>query len=419
MNQLRRMRRNLANVVSGEALLRVANAGVAVVIARLYGARALGGYAAIIAAATLAERLADNGLELTAIADVSRCPESLNETATAIYLDKTALSVVAGGLLALAAWTLGLSRHLWPIALVLAVRTFLYSYSRSNAGLLKALDKTKHILRIQGFHFFLLVLCVFAVYLRKQDLLVLVLCLLGAQTAEFVLGLGVLLRLGFRPSVIPFSACWSMIRRSAPVGLTYTLSTLMLRGDVVVLSLIASREEVGTFAAANTALVFAYVTAWLFSGVLLSDLGGLSHNRQALDSHFRKCLQAVLIYIVPAAILSALFSRPAILFVFGKQFESAVVPGALMMVALPFVFLNAAFLSRAVLRHATHMSLGIYGFAAVLSLLLNYLLGRWNGAVGVAGSIVIREAVMTGLFVRFWNLGERKAEKEIVELQSA
>jgi O-antigen/teichoic acid export membrane protein len=419
VNQIRRMRKNLANVVGGELLLRVANAAVAVLVGRVYGVGVLGTYAAIIAAATLAERLADNGLELTAITEVSHSPESLSDVATTLYIDKTALSLVAAGLLALAACVLGFSQSLRPIAVILTIRTFLYSYCRLNAGLLKALDNTKHIVRIQAVHFLLLILSVLAIYLRRQNLRVLLLCLLGAQTVEFLMASGVLSKLGLRRSVTSLAACWNMIRRSTPVGLTYTLSTLMLRGDVVVLSMIASPEEVGTFAAANTALVFAYVIAWLFSGVLLSDLGTLSHDREAFDSHFRKCLKLVLIFAVPASLASALLARPAILFVFGRNYEGAVLPGALMMLALPFIFLNAAFLSRTVARNATRMSLAIYGFAAVVSLLLNYSLGRWNGAAGIAGSIVIREAVMTLLFVRFWNSRQRETELEVAELMNA
>src|SRR5580704_3752787 len=119
MNQIRRMRKNLVNVIGGELLLRVANAAIAVLVGRVYGAGALGTYAAIIAAATLAERLGDNGLELTAIAEVSHCPESLSDVATALYIDKTALSVAATSLLALAAWMLGFSQSLLPIAVIL------------------------------------------------------------------------------------------------------------------------------------------------------------------------------------------------------------------------------------------------------------------------------------------------------------
>ena len=142
MKPIHRLRNNLTNVVGGELFLRAANAAVAVLIARAYGARELGTYAAVLAAATLAERLADNGLELTGIAEVSRHPQSLSEVANTLYIDKTALSVVAIALLALTSRALGFSKSQWPIATILTIRTFLYSYCRLNAGLLKALNKT-------------------------------------------------------------------------------------------------------------------------------------------------------------------------------------------------------------------------------------------------------------------------------------
>jgi hypothetical protein len=91
---------NLGDVVGGEMLLRLANFGVAALIGRLYDAPVLGMYATIVAVATLGERLADNGLELTGIAEVSTRPRYVSEIVTALYIDKTILCVVAIGLLA-------------------------------------------------------------------------------------------------------------------------------------------------------------------------------------------------------------------------------------------------------------------------------------------------------------------------------
>jgi O-antigen/teichoic acid export membrane protein len=364
----------------------------------------LGIYAAILAAATLAERIADNGLELTGIAELSRRPKNIGSLATALYIDKTVLSACAIGLLACVAGVSGLSSGHWLIAAVLTIRTFVYSYCRLNAGLLKALDKTKPIVVIQALHFVMLTICALVVYLRQQGLLTLLLWLMATQMIEFALTFTVLHKLGLRISAVTSSSCCQLLRRSTPVGATYTLATLMLRGDVVVLSLIASASVVGTFAAADTGLVMIYVIAWLFSGILLSDLGSLSANREAFDVHFQKCLRGVVLLTVPLAAVSAVFARTAILSVFGKTFDAAALPGTLMMLAMPFIFLNAAFLSRTVARNASRISLGIYGLTAVLSLLLNYFLGRWQGATGVACSILIREAVMTILFVRLWKL---------------
>ena len=404
MTHIRKTVDNLRDVIGGEVLLRAANALVAVLIGRVFGVAVLGAYAAILATTTLAERVADNGLEFTGISELSRQPSSIDRLGSALYVDKTVLSVLAIGLLAAVAGISGISRSQWLIAAVLTSRTFIYSYCRLNSGLLKALKKTKSIAAIQAVHFFALTISVLVVYLRERRLLMFLLCLLGAQLLEFVLTYAVLRKFGFRMSAVSPRCCWHLLRRSAPVGATYTFSTLMLRGDVLVLSLIAPASVVGTFAAANTGLVMIYVIAWLFSGILLADLGALSDNREAFDLHFRKCLHGVVLLTIPLAAVCAVFASTAIVAVFGTNFDSAGLPGAVMMLALPFIFLNAAFVSRTVSRNASRISLGTYGFTAVLSLVLNYALGRWQGATGVACSILIREAVMTLLFIRFWNL---------------
>src|ERR1700726_197471 len=149
---------NFGDVVGGEMLLRLANFGVAALIGRLYGAPVLGMFATIVAVATLVERLADNGLELTGIAEVSARPRYVSEIATALYIDKTILSALAIGLLAMVGHIVGLAPSHWLIAAIITLRTFLYSYCRLLAGFLKGLDRTKQIAKCQGLHFSLLVL---------------------------------------------------------------------------------------------------------------------------------------------------------------------------------------------------------------------------------------------------------------------
>lgn len=410
MNPIGRTMSRLAHVVGGELLLRIINAAVVVLIGRVYGATVLGMYAAILALATLVERSSDNGMELTGITEVSRHSERLSEIATSLYAGKAALSVVGISLLALVAWLTGFSRDQWVIAAILTARTFVYSFCPFNAGMLKALDKTERIVRIQAFHFSVLSVCVLAVYFGRKSLPTLLLCLLVTQLMELILTQRTLRLLGFRRKAVNISMCWRLVRSSTAVGVTYTLSTLMLRGDILVLSLVASASVVGAFAAANTALVMGYVIAWLFSGILLSDFGRMSREPGALERHFQECLRWVMLLSVVLAIVSALAAKMAIVTVFGRGFEAASVPGVLMMMALPFIFLNATFLSRAVARNASYLVLAIYGFTTLLSLFLNYYLGRWHGAEGVAASIVIREAAMTFAFVWFWKLPDRSPE---------
>jgi O-antigen/teichoic acid export membrane protein len=185
--------------------------------------------------------------------------------------------------------------------------------------------------------------------------------------------------------------------------MTYTLSTIMLRGDVLMLSLVASAAAVGIFAAADTGLVMIYVIAWLFSGVLLSELGRLSNNSQAFDLYFRKVLRTGLVLSIPLATVGLLFARFAVTVTFGNNFGAAGFTAAIMTLAIPLIFLNAAFLSRLIAKNTAKVAVLIYAPAAFLSLLLNYFLGRYYGAPGVAGSIVLRELVVSVAFLCLWH----------------
>jgi O-antigen/teichoic acid export membrane protein len=394
-------------------LLRLANFGVAALIGRLYGALALGLYATIVAVATLGERLADNGLELTSIAEVSARPRYTSEIATALYTDKTILCALAIGLLATMGRIAGLSPGQWLIAAILTLRMFLYSYCRLHAGFLKGLDRTRQIAKCQGVHFSLLAVGLAYVYLQHKSLVVLLLYLLAAQIVEYICSFVVLRRLGVGYAAVSASLCWDLMRRSVPVGATYTLAAVMLRGDVLMLSLVASSTVVGTFAAADTGLVMIYVIAWLFSGVLLSELGRHARNSRALNLHFRKILRIVTLVSIPLAAAGVLFSRFAVIVIFGKSFAAAGSTAAIMILALPLIFLNAAFLSGLIAKNASRVTAFIYLPAAILSLLLNYILGRYYGAVGVAVSIVLREAVICVVFLCIWHFPFRPTESTL------
>jgi O-antigen/teichoic acid export membrane protein len=404
---------NLGDVVGGEMLLRLANFGVAALIGRLYDAPVLGMYATIVAVATLGERLADNGLELTGIAEVSTRSRYVSEIVTALYIDKTILCVVAIGLLATMGRIIGLPPSQWIIAAILTLRTFLYSYCRLHAGFLKGLDRTRQIAKCQVVHFSLLALGLAYVYLKHKGLVVLLLCLLAAQIVEYICSFVVLSGLGVSPTPVPASLCWELMRRSVPVGTTYTLATVMLRGDVLMLSLVASATVVGTFAAADTGLVMIYVIAWLFSGVLVSELGRHARSSQASNLHFRKILRTVMLVSIPIAMAGVLFARFAVILIFGKSFAAAGSTAAIMILALPLILLNAAFLSRLIAKSAARVAVFIYLPAALLSLLLNYLLGRYYGAAGVAVSIVLREAVICLVFLCVWHFPFRPTESTL------
>jgi O-antigen/teichoic acid export membrane protein len=88
---MRKVALNLVSVIGGELLLRVANFAAVVVIARLYGARVLGIYATVLAFVTVAVMIADNGLQVSTIKEISQKPGMLDHTLGRLYVAKSFL----------------------------------------------------------------------------------------------------------------------------------------------------------------------------------------------------------------------------------------------------------------------------------------------------------------------------------------
>ncbi len=358
---------NLTSVIGGEMLLRAANFAVAAVIGRLYGVVVFGTYATILAFVTVVERLSDNGLEVAGIAQTSKQPERTGEILGSLYTLKTFLSFLV--------------------------------YCRLQAGIIKSWDKMPAIGTIQAMHFGVLACGLSIIYIRHYSLASLLLLLLTGQSLEFLLSFFYLRRLGIRPRMMGITAYCRMIRSSTPIGITYTAAAMILRGDVIILSLLVPATVLGSFAAANTGLVTVYVVAWLFGGVILSRMAQLAKDSTLLSSYVRKWVLVILATATPISLLAAWVAPSLVSMLFGRPFAIAASSAAIMALAVPFILLNAVFLSRAIAREASFEYLGIFLGVGVISVTLDFVLGRAYGANGVAWAIALRELIMSLAFV--------------------
>jgi O-antigen/teichoic acid export membrane protein len=398
---------NLASVIGGEMLLRGANFAAAAVIGRLYGVVIFGTYATILAFVTVVERLSDNGLEVAGIAQTSKHPERTGEILGSLYTLKTFLSLIALALLVCIGLASGLSISVWILATIITLRTFLYSYSRMQAGIIKSWDRMPAIGRIQLAHFALLTCGLSIIYIRHYSVILLLLLLLSGQSLEFLLSFFYLRRLGIRPRMMGNAEYCRMIRSSTPIGITYTAAAMILRGDVIILSLLVPATVLGSFAAANTGLVTVYVVAWLFGGVILSRMAQLAKETALLSNYVRRWVLLIVATATPISLLAAWIAPSLVSMLFGRAFASAASSAAIMALAVPFILLNAVFLSRAIASELPYEYLGIFLGTGIISITLDFILGRAHGANGVAWAIVLREFLMLLAFVLFavWEKG--------------
>lgn len=391
---------NLLSVIGGEMMLRAATLGAAVVIARRYGPETLGLYATALAFATLLTTIADGGLQISTVSELSRRMPDIGATVTTLYLTKSALLLAAVTIAIAAGMLYRVSSLVWTVTALITAKTILYAYGQLQFGILKAMGRMRPIGVIQSAHCALLAAALGLTCLRHWPMVELLAWMCGAQAAELTLSAAVLWFARVRPSRAGMADCWRMLRVSAPVGVSQMLANLILRLDVLVVNGLFAAAAVGYFAAANNAVVVMYVCSWQFGSVLLPDLVRHYGDSSArLDSFMRKWVRRVCLAAVPAALVLAVASPILIRTLYGPSFAPAGTPLAIMSLALPLILMNSLLFNRAVAMQSRPVCVGAYVVAASAALLLNLVCGRAFGLVGVAGAIVAREALQALTFV--------------------
>ena len=395
----------LVSVIGGEAIVRAANFAAALFIARVYGGAVLGAYAASLAVVTIFLMFADNGLQTFAITELSGKLSDRNEIVGRVSVSKTILLAITVLLLAAIATWLKLPPFLWAIGTWITARTVLQSYSQLQMAILKSVSKASAIGVIQIFHSLFLLMGIGITLLRGWTIFALLAWLTGGQLFEFLLTILVLSRAGLRPRW-PRPLCfWASMRKSTPFGITYGLANLIVRADTVVLSALVPLSVLGTFSAPNSILLVVYVAAWLLGTVLLPEMVRLSASAGALKFYVRKWTRLLTLTTLPCAILASLAAPKVMVLLFGAAFYRSGALASVMALACPFIVLNSVYTNLAIALNSKGVFTGLFAATAVITIGLDFIVGRAFGPMGIAVAIVIREV---GMMTGFWLLMFRR-----------
>jgi O-antigen/teichoic acid export membrane protein len=101
----------------------------------------------------------------------------------------------------------------------------------------------------------------------------------------------------------------------------------------------------------------------------------------------------------------AFWAAPRLMSVlYGPAFFRSGALASVMALACPFIFLNSVYTNVAIATNSKAALMGLFAVTAAVAVLLDLLLGRAFGAVGVAWAIVIREV---GMLAGLWMLTSR------------
>ena len=387
---------NLTSVVGGEALLRIANFATAAVIARRGGVAVFGIYATALAYATIATTLADNGLQVATVREMSSAHKKMDGMFSHAYVAKLVLFVPMLLVLGAIGRIARISSLEWGIAALITLRAMLQACCQLNTAALKAIDRMRAIGFIQPAHAVLIIAGLFYCYATAVPIEGILLVLIAGQSLEMILEIGWLVSCGFRAQPVRLVECFHLVLRSTPMGVSFTIAGVILRLDVVILSAVAGTAATGVFAAAQTPIVMVYVVSWLFGSVLLPELTRLASSPLELWSFVSKWSRIVTCFALPATVAAVVVGPSLMRMLFGKGFHQIGTLFLIMILAMPFILLSSLYVNQAIALRATGMYFGAYAGLAVVAIGLDVLLAWKWGALGIATAVLVREF---GLYV--------------------
>ena len=417
----RRLFINGTSIFGGEAIARLATALMALVVARFYGLEALGNYGYALALASVLLIVPDFGLHLFVVREIaSSSSKRVPEVFWNVHGLKLGLSAivtafaVSFGELAIA------DRERRLLFYVLTIRILLQSFSQAAMAVFKALEQMHYVALQQSVNSIVVIVWTALSLFVGARLPILVAGLIAGQVAETLVGWTILRK---RLPFLHFKS-WdrqAMTRIAAasfPFGVTAILLALNLRIDVLILSRYASSRILGQFNSAAWFVIAMFLGASLLMSVLFPRLSRILEQQSGLASEYvRTLLKNALMFTALSSLVVWVFAPRIISVAFGPEFSPATHLLRILAPALPLVALNTIFFYIFAAARRRFVCLVTLGFGLVAGTFLSVYLTSRYGATGSATADVVREFVMSGIYLCFLIQGNHARQAGVALLK--
>jgi O-antigen/teichoic acid export membrane protein len=190
-----------------------------------------------------------------------------------------------------------------------------------------------------------------------------------------------------------------IVRETWPIGLSIAFNLIYLKGDVIIMSLFRSQEEVGLYGAAYKVLDVVTVIPMIFMGLMLPLLTASwsSGDRAGFSRRLRKSFDVLALMALPLAVGAMMTAKDVMTLVAGDDFADSGRYLSILMLASSCVFLASVFGHAVVAIGMQKPMIWMYAINAAISLALYLRLVPQHGAQAAAWITVFSEAFI--LFV--------------------
>jgi O-antigen/teichoic acid export membrane protein len=195
-----------------------------------------------------------------------------------------------------------------------------------------------------------------------------------------------------------------LLAASLPVALFSLLGILHFRIDTVLLSLLKSLDDVGTYSAAYRFPEQVLFVPALFIAAVYPLLAAYAARDDPQLGHMvNRSLAFLLLIGFPLAAATAMLAPNIVDLVAGSSFEDAVGPLRVLTLATVFLFVNTLFSSLLIVFDEQRGLASVIGVALLANIGLNLLLIPPFGPIGAATATVVTEGA-SGVFLAIWTV---------------
>jgi O-antigen/teichoic acid export membrane protein len=388
----RALRNSMVLLLAGRVLGMLLALLATTLLTRALGPEGFGFYRTIFSYLGLALVVADLGLNLVVVRDISR----QGADAGRILGNAVTARVASAGLLlivfAAAVWLLPLSPVVHVGIALGVIGSLALSIQQLLVGLFQQRLRQGGAVAADLVGGLLLVLLALLTERLKGGVVAFVLATLLSQLATAVVGVITARRLQpFRPR-FEYDEQWRLLKAALPVGALTTLSMFYFRADILLLALIADAEAVGFYGLASRVLDALTGVTLLFTG-LVAPL--LARSAGQGDAAFKDTLDlgltAVLVWTVGAAALLVVFGSDLAGLLGGTSFTPAGRPLAVLGIVAVVMSVHVLLRDAAIALNAQQSLLLGYGAAVVLASLAYLVLIRQFADLGAALGLLVGE----------------------------
>ncbi|KAA1372965.1 oligosaccharide flippase family protein [Aeromicrobium fastidiosum] len=214
--------------------------------------------------------------------------------------------------------------------------------------------------------------------------------------------------LSWRP-VFAVRESWELLRESLPQTAVLVIGVLYWRIDGVLLSLLDSPLQVGTYYLASTLAFTLSVIPTFFATSTLSSMTGLWSSDRDRFSHFTsRSVETMLFIGAPIAVVGLVLAGPVMRLIGSDEFVGDGTPTlALLFVAVGVTFLNGTVSQALFAAHEQAFLVRLNVVNLGINIVLNLVLIPLWGAAGAALALLVTELI--GQVVASWRLSRRCA----------